>query len=147
MSTCCRSAYRVQPTLRNASPRDTPIDAGVWKSLRPRQQTSPATPMRRTAIGSSFVTTASTSRAQIQPPCYRHSPPTPGLLAVSTATSASIFSDGERSWNLGHAWATRERRPAREEVNFVLADDGIVSAIVARFGRLIGLWTDDADDQ
>ncbi|HKD89163.1 MAG TPA: hypothetical protein VKB62_11580, partial [Streptosporangiaceae bacterium] len=46
-----------------------------------------------------------------------------------------------------HSWATGERRPAREEVELVLADDGIVSAIVARFGRLIGLWTDGADDQ
>jgi hypothetical protein len=31
-------------------------------------------------------------------------------------------------------------------VGRALADDGIVAAIVERFGRLIGLWTDDPDD-
>jgi nucleotidyltransferase-like protein len=41
-----------------------------------------------------------------------------------------------------HDWATAERRPDREEVRRALADDGIVAAIVERFGRLIGLWTD-----
>ena len=40
-----------------------------------------------------------------------------------------------------------ERHPDREEVGRALADDGIVSAILDRFGRLIGLWTDDPDDQ
>ena len=41
------------------------------------------------------------------------------------------------------SWATGERRPAPQEVGNALADDGIVPMIVARFGRLIGLWTDD----
>jgi len=45
------------------------------------------------------------------------------------------------------SWAKGERRPSREEVGRALADDGIISAIVERFGRLIGLWTDDPDDQ
>jgi hypothetical protein len=42
-----------------------------------------------------------------------------------------------------HSWANAERRPDRGEVRHALADDGIVAAIVERFGRLIGLWTDD----
>jgi uncharacterized protein len=46
-----------------------------------------------------------------------------------------------------HSWAKAERHPDREEVGRALADDGVVSAIVERFGRLIGLWTDDPDDQ
>jgi hypothetical protein len=50
---------------------------------------------------SSCATTASTSRAQIHPPRCRHSPRTPGLLAVSTATSASIFGDGGGNWRQG----------------------------------------------
>ena len=46
-----------------------------------------------------------------------------------------------------HSWAQGERYPDREHVGLALADDGIVSAIVERFGRLIGLWTDHADEQ
>ena len=46
-----------------------------------------------------------------------------------------------------HSWATRERQPSREEVERALADDGIIAAIVERFGSLIGLWTDDPEDQ
>jgi uncharacterized protein len=42
-----------------------------------------------------------------------------------------------------HSWANGERCPSREEVERALAADGIVSAIVDRFGRLIGLWPDD----
>jgi uncharacterized protein len=45
-----------------------------------------------------------------------------------------------------HSWAGAERHPDRGEVGRALADDGIVAAIVERFGRLIGLWTDDPDD-
>lgn len=41
------------------------------------------------------------------------------------------------------SWAEARRRPDREEVGRALADDGIACAIVERFGRLIGLWTDD----
>jgi uncharacterized protein len=44
-----------------------------------------------------------------------------------------------------HSWAEGERHPSREEVERALADDGIVCAIVERFGSLIGLWTDDPD--
>lgn len=46
-----------------------------------------------------------------------------------------------------HSWAKAERHPNREEVGRALADDGIASAIVERFGRLIGLWTDEPDGQ
>jgi uncharacterized protein len=42
-----------------------------------------------------------------------------------------------------YSWATAERHPTPDEVRRALADDGIVAAIVERFGRLIGLWTDD----
>jgi len=42
-----------------------------------------------------------------------------------------------------HAWAQAERDPGREDVGRALADDGVVPAIVERFGRLIGLWTED----
>jgi hypothetical protein len=45
------------------------------------------------------------------------------------------------------SWAKGERHPSREEVGPALADDGIVWAIVERFDRLIGLWTDDPEDQ
>jgi len=74
-------------------------DAGVQRSLRPLVRTSPATPTLDTAIGSSSATTASTSRVQIHPPRSPHFPRTPGLLAVSTATSASIFGDGGSGWS------------------------------------------------
>jgi len=46
-----------------------------------------------------------------------------------------------------HSWAERQHDPAREEVERALADDGIVVAIVQRFGSLIGLWADDPDGQ
>jgi hypothetical protein len=46
-----------------------------------------------------------------------------------------------------HSWAEGERHPAREAVERALADDGIISAIVQRFGSLIGLWTDDPEGQ
>jgi uncharacterized protein len=46
-----------------------------------------------------------------------------------------------------HSWATAERHPDLEEVGRALADDGIVCAILERFTRLIGLWTDDPEDQ
>jgi hypothetical protein len=46
-----------------------------------------------------------------------------------------------------HSWAMAERHPSREEVKRALADDGIVAAIVERFGSLIGLWTDDPDGE
>jgi hypothetical protein len=45
------------------------------------------------------------------------------------------------------SWAKQERRPSREDVERAVADDGIVCAIIDRFGRLIGLWPDDHEDQ
>jgi hypothetical protein len=98
---CCRSVSRARPSSGSASRHGTPTDAGVWRSLRPRPQTSPATPTRHTATGSSSATTVSTSPAQIQPPRSRHFLPAPGPLAVSTATSASIFGDGAKGWRPG----------------------------------------------
>lgn len=44
------------------------------------------------------------------------------------------------------SWVDAELRPAPEEVRRALADDGIVAAIVERFGALIGLWPDDPHD-
>jgi hypothetical protein len=45
-----------------------------------------------------------------------------------------------------HSWASRERRPGREEAERALTDDGIIALIVERFDNLIGLWTDDPED-
>jgi hypothetical protein len=44
-------------------------------------------------------------------------------------------------------WAERQSLPERKEVERALTDDGIVSAIVARFDDLIGLWPDSPDGQ
>jgi uncharacterized protein len=46
-----------------------------------------------------------------------------------------------------HSWAKAEQQPRRGEVARALADDGIVCTIAERFGRLIGLWADDPEDQ
>jgi hypothetical protein len=81
-----------------------------------------------------------------------------GLVSVHDHTWTTDRSRAVQRWSelepglaaqLGrlHSWAKGERQPDREEVGRALADDGIVSAIVERFGRLIGLWTDDPDDQ
>jgi uncharacterized protein len=81
-----------------------------------------------------------------------------GLVSVHDHTWTTDRSRAVRRWSelepdlaaqLGRllSWAKGERRPAREEVRRALADDGIVSAVVERFGRLIGLWTDDPEDQ
>jgi len=81
-----------------------------------------------------------------------------GLVSVHDRTWTTDRSRAVRRWSdlepelaaqLGrlHSWAMAERHPDREEVGRALADDGIVCAIVERFGRLIGLWTDDPDDQ
>jgi len=45
------------------------------------------------------------------------------------------------------SWAVGERRPGPGEVGSALADDGVVSMIVDRFDRLIGLWADDLAGQ
>ena len=39
------------------------------------------------------------------------------------------------------SWATRERSPSSHELEHALAVDGVITAIVDRFGGLIGLWT------
>ena len=81
-----------------------------------------------------------------------------GLVSVHDHTWTTDRSRAVQRWSelepdltaqLGrlHSWAKGERHPDREEVGRALADDGIVSATVERFGRLIGLWTDDPDDQ
>jgi hypothetical protein len=81
-----------------------------------------------------------------------------GLVSVHDHTWTTDRSRAVRRWSelepglaarLGrlHSWANRQRRPSRGEVERALADDGIVSAIVERFGSLIGLWTDHPDDQ
>jgi Nucleotidyltransferase domain len=81
-----------------------------------------------------------------------------GLVSVYDHTWTTDRSRAVQRWSelepdlaaqLGrlHSWAQGERQPDREEVRRALADDGIVSAIVERFGRMIGLWTDDPDDQ
>ena len=81
-----------------------------------------------------------------------------GLVSVHDHTWTTDRSRAVRRWSelepdlaaqLGqlHSWAKAERHPDREEAGRAVADDGIVSAIVERFGRLIGLWTDDPDGQ
>jgi hypothetical protein len=80
-----------------------------------------------------------------------------GLVSVHDHTWTTDRSRAVRRWSeLEHnlatqlrrlnLWASGERRPSPEEVERALADDGIVSAIVERFGSLIGLWADDPDD-
>jgi uncharacterized protein len=81
-----------------------------------------------------------------------------GLVSVHDHTWTTGRSRAVRRWSelepslaaqLGqlHSWAERQRHPAREDVGRALADDGIVFAIVQRFGSLIGLWADDPGGQ
>jgi uncharacterized protein len=81
-----------------------------------------------------------------------------GLVSVSDHTWTTSRSRAVRRWSelepglaaqLGrlHCWAERERYPSGEEAGRALADDGIVSAIVARFASLIGLWPDSPEGQ
>jgi uncharacterized protein len=81
-----------------------------------------------------------------------------GLVSVHDRTWTTDRARAAQRWSdvepdlaapLGrlHAWARAEQHPSREEVARALADDGIVCAIAERFGRLIGLWADDPDDQ
>jgi len=81
-----------------------------------------------------------------------------GLVSVHDHTWTTDRSRAVRRWSdlepdlaaqLGRllSWAKAERPPSREEVRRSLADDGIVSAIVERFASLIGLWTDDPEEQ
>lgn len=45
-----------------------------------------------------------------------------------------------------HSWASREHYPSCDEVEHALAVDGIIEAIVDRFGSLVGLWTSEPED-
>jgi len=40
------------------------------------------------------------------------------------------------------SWASRDHEPSRDSVEEALAGDGIIAAITARFGSLIGLWAE-----
>jgi hypothetical protein len=81
-----------------------------------------------------------------------------GLVSVHDRTWTTDRPHAVRRWNECEpglavqltrllSWAMGERRPAPEEVGNALADDGIVSVVVERFARLIGLWTDDLAGQ
>lgn len=81
-----------------------------------------------------------------------------GLVSVRDHTWTTDRSRAVRRWSelepglaaqLGrlHSWASGERHPSRQEVERALADDGIVSAIVERFGGLIGLWPGTPEGQ
>ncbi|HTW00676.1 MAG TPA: nucleotidyltransferase domain-containing protein [Streptosporangiaceae bacterium] len=81
-----------------------------------------------------------------------------GLVSVRDHTWTTSRSRAARRWSelepglaaqLGrlHSWAERQSQPTREHVEAALADDGIVCAIVGRFARLIGLWTDKPEGQ
>ncbi len=81
-----------------------------------------------------------------------------GLVSVHDHTWTTGRSRAVRRWSelepglatqLGqlHCWAEGQHRPTREDVEGALAGDGIVSAIVERFGSLIGLWTGDPGGQ
>jgi hypothetical protein len=81
-----------------------------------------------------------------------------GLVSVHDQTWTTDRSRAARRWSerepglaagLGqlHSWVAGERRPTREEVERVLADDGIVAAILERFSRLIGLWPGEGEDR
>ncbi len=80
-----------------------------------------------------------------------------GLVSVHDHTWTTDRSRAAQRWGqlepdlaagLGQllSWATADRRPAPDHVRRVLADDGIVAAVVDRFTRLIGLWPDDPQD-
>jgi uncharacterized protein len=81
-----------------------------------------------------------------------------GLVSVHDHTWTTGRSRAVRRWSelepglaaqLGqlHSWTERQHDPAREDVERALAGDGIVAAVVQRFGSLIGLWADDPDGQ
>lgn len=81
-----------------------------------------------------------------------------GLVSVHDHTWTTDRSRAARRWGdiepalaaeLGqlYSWAMAEHHPSREETRRALADDGIVPAIVERFGCLIGLWADDPEHQ
>lgn len=80
-----------------------------------------------------------------------------GLVSVHDHTWTTDRSRAARRWaelepalathlRRLHSWAQAEHHPSRREAGHALADDGIVSAVVERFGSLIGLWTDGPGD-
>jgi hypothetical protein len=81
-----------------------------------------------------------------------------GLVSVHDRTWTTDRSRAARRWSevephlggqLGRlwSWASSGGRPAPADVERALADDGIVAAVVARFGSLIGLWPDNAAEE
>ena len=81
-----------------------------------------------------------------------------GLVSVRDRTWTTDRSRAARRWGQIEpglaaplsqllSWATAEHRPAPEGVRRVLADDGVVAAVVDRFSAMIGLWADDPRDQ
>lgn len=76
-----------------------------------------------------------------------------GLVSVHDCTWTTSRSRAVRRWselepglatqlNRLHSWAGGDDHPSREDVDGALAGDGIIAAIVDRFGSLIGLWPD-----
>jgi predicted nucleotidyltransferase len=76
-----------------------------------------------------------------------------GLVSVTDRTWTTSRSHAVQRWSeleprlatdLSRllSWASRDHDPARDDVEDALADDGIIAAIAARFGSLIGLWAD-----
>ena len=81
-----------------------------------------------------------------------------GLVSVHDRTWTTDRSRAARRWGevephldgqLGQlwSWASAEGRPSPADVERALAGDGIVAAVAARFGSLIGLWPDDEGGQ
>lgn len=77
-----------------------------------------------------------------------------GLVSIRDCTWTTSRDYAVRRWSelepdLGaelnrlHSWASREHNPSRDEVGHALSMDGIITAIVERFGSQIGLWTND----
>jgi hypothetical protein len=81
-----------------------------------------------------------------------------GLVSVRDHTWTTDRARAARRWGelepnlaapLGRllSWVKPDRRPSRKEVQRALSGDGVVDAVVQRFGSLIGLWADDPPDQ
>jgi uncharacterized protein len=80
-----------------------------------------------------------------------------GLVSVYDHTWTTDRARAGRRWSeiepdlAGHldqlqGWADRASDSSREQVESALADDGIVAAIVERFGAMIGLWAGGHDN-
>lgn len=79
-----------------------------------------------------------------------------GLVSVHDHTWTTSRSHAARRWSelqpdlaaplgLLDAWADRQSAPSREGVERALAHGGVVAAIVDRFARLIGLWSENPE--